>query len=699
MIRRELLCLLTLLVAAPSHAQTPPEPARADSASIDDAIRRLLDEQPGRRTSERLVEHLTHLASDPLDVNVASRSDLSRLPFLSVPHANRIVRYRAQHGPFSSLDALTKVDGVSPELLARIRRYLTASDARERRDPYPSPPSFRDIVSGLEVEFVQRATRRLDLGRGFSDDPSRTTFQGSPLGLTTRLRLHHDRRIQGALTLDKDPGEAFRWAPERQTYGYDHVAGHLALQDVGRIQSLIIGNYTAEFGQGLALWQGLTFGKGRDPVGHHPRSGAGLHPFNSTSENEYFRGLAATLSLTPALSVSGFVSRRQRDASLDSTAGGPPLPARTLSTSGLHRTPSEVARKGTFGTTTVGGGVMYRFRGLHVGVSGYHSTFDRPLAPRDQPHRLFDPSGTDWSVASTYATAYLDEYTVFGEVGRSQNGAVGGLVGATLDHGAGIEALILGRRYPPDFTGLFGGAFGTSGPPQNEVGVYTGLRVRVAENWWVGGYVDQYRFPWLRFGVPRPTTGLDARLVVEATPRPWLSSYVQVRSQRDPSGTTRRGPHGRTLSGIRTEQRYSARWHVDYDFSDALTLRTRIEGTRFEAEGQAPTHGILFFQGLGVRPHPTVTLNARFGLFDTDGFQSRIYTYEHDLLYSFSVPALFGQGQRSYLHVRFRPTSALTLEAKYGVTWHPNRRTTGSGLNERDTNQVRDVRVQVRWFL
>jgi hypothetical protein len=231
------------------------------------------------------------------------------------------------------------------------------------------------------------------------------------------------------------------------------------------------------------------------------------------------------------------------------------------------------------------------------------------------------------------------------------------------------------------------------------VGIYTGLSLRVAENWRVGAYVDQYRFPWLRFGVPRPSYGLDTRTVVEYDPRPWLSTYLQFRAEREAEGADRRGPGGRPLAGLRTEARQSLRWHTEYSFREGLLLRTRLQLSRFAPENGPASRGLLFYQGLRVQPTDALRLDARLALFDTDGYASRIYTYEHDLLYSFSVPVLYGQGQRSYLLVQYEPGAGLTLEAKYGITWYPHRRTVGSGLNATAGNRVREVRLQVRWSL
>jgi hypothetical protein len=55
-------------------------------------------------------------------------------------------------------------------------------------------------------------------------------------------------------------------------------------------------------------------------------------------------------------------------------------------------------------------------------------------------------------------------------------------------------------------------------------------------------------------------------------------------------------------------------------------------------------------------------------LFSTDDWNSRIYTYENDLLYSFSIPALSGEGSRSYVMIKWKLANYVELRVKYGIT-------------------------------
>jgi len=684
-----------LLLSLSVHAQSV-DSLRSDSLTATRGLPDLVDWQDADGT-RRTAEVLSALTIRPRDPNRASAAELSTLPALTPRLARRIVTDRDAHGPFESLRALTRVEGLTPKRLRALTPYLHLRGSPSSALP-EEEGTFFPAEDELDGRLLQRITRTLDPGRGFESDSTHHTFPGSPTRLTTRMRLHYGP-VRAGLILDKDPGEALRWAPRRRMYGVDHVAGHLMMTDVGAIETLILGDFTAEYGQGLTLWQGLSFGKGQNPSALI-RDGRGLRPFQSTVENKFFRGVATTISPTSAFSISAFVSRRTRDATLDtaaSHAGETPV-ARTLSTGGLHRTPGQRRRRDALELSTIGSALEYRSSVFHVGLVGYRSTFEHPLRPTNRPYRRFDLEGHRAEKGSFYGHLFLDQYTLFGEVARTGDGHYGGLAGVSFQGDHGPQALLMGRWYPRSFWSLHNGAVAETGDPQNEVGIYAGLALPVAENWRLAAYVDQYQFPWLRFSVPRPSWGLDTRLVSEYAPRPWFSMSLQLRSEREAAGAKLKGPGGRSLAALRPSTRESARLETEYTFAEDVTLRTRLQGSRVQTEGKR-SHGVLVAQGLHLTPTESLQFDARLAFFDTDGYPARIYAYERDLLYSFSVPVLYGQGQRSYVLVQYEPVSALTIEAKYGVTWYPHRRTIGSGLTATEGPRDREVRLQIRWRL
>src|SRR5690606_31818465 len=110
---------------------------------------------------------------------------------------------------------------------------------------------------------------------------SARTFAGSPERLYTRLQARFRRQVSLNVTLEKDPGEPFGFDGQP---GYDFASAHVGLTGVGRLDALVVGDYAAEFGQGLVLWRASGFGKGPDAARGPIRSGRGLRPYGSVEE-------------------------------------------------------------------------------------------------------------------------------------------------------------------------------------------------------------------------------------------------------------------------------------------------------------------------------------------------------------------------------------------------------------------------------
>lgn len=66
----------------------------------------------------------------PVDLNTASAEALEAVPGIGPALAARIVAYRAETGPFATVDELEAVRGIGPRTIERMRPYLTVSNRR-----------------------------------------------------------------------------------------------------------------------------------------------------------------------------------------------------------------------------------------------------------------------------------------------------------------------------------------------------------------------------------------------------------------------------------------------------------------------------------------------------------------------------------------------------------------------------------------
>lgn len=72
-------------------------------------------------------EHVDH----PVDLNTAPEEELAEVSDIGSQRARKIIEYRNQHGAFSSVDELTKVEGFSTTLKDDLKSALTVSSGRK----------------------------------------------------------------------------------------------------------------------------------------------------------------------------------------------------------------------------------------------------------------------------------------------------------------------------------------------------------------------------------------------------------------------------------------------------------------------------------------------------------------------------------------------------------------------------------------
>ena len=65
------------------------------------------------------------LPSGPISLSSATVEDLDELPGVGPITAQKIVDYRAEHGPFGSVDDLDAVPGIGPTRIEQLRDLVT----------------------------------------------------------------------------------------------------------------------------------------------------------------------------------------------------------------------------------------------------------------------------------------------------------------------------------------------------------------------------------------------------------------------------------------------------------------------------------------------------------------------------------------------------------------------------------------------
>ena len=100
-----------------------------------------------------------------------------------------------------------------------------------------------------------RASRILEKSKGFIKDSTGSKYPGSPEKLMIRYRYTYKNLLQFGLLGEKDAGEQFLKGAQRM--GFDFYTFFLFARKIGIIESLALGDFSVNLGQGLIHWQDL----------------------------------------------------------------------------------------------------------------------------------------------------------------------------------------------------------------------------------------------------------------------------------------------------------------------------------------------------------------------------------------------------------------------------------------------------------
>lgn len=708
-----LLTFMLLLLFWPGgvKAQMPDSTESEIQLLIEDAMT-TSDNQNSEQDWTIITDYLNDLTRKPLNLNVASRADLSPIPGFSELLINNLFQYIKSFGKLTSLYELQAVEGFTPEVFNKIAPYVTVDEISKldinNKNQHPAGPGFNELMKGMKYEFMHRYSTILEDQAGYAPADSTQTsgnsrYVGSQWRSFSRFRARYGQNFSISMVGENDAGEVFQWAPQKKQYGYDFVSGHIAVRNYKNLKALVLGDYTLQFGQGLVISGGLGFGKGAEVINSIKRPNYGIRPYTSINEFNYMRGSAATYAIGNFY-FTAFGSKKYVDASTtvvttntDSLQTQEDLLISSLNASGLHRTPNEIARRNNATEEAFGGRIEWVNRNLVMGTTHLLQRFSLPLRRGTRTYQQFDFQGNQNYIGGFDFDWVIRNMNIFGEIARSESGGIGTSTGLLAALDPKVDISFQFRHFDRNFHTLRGFGFAERPfQPQNETGFYTGLRARPVKKWMVSTYFDKYYFPWYLSTSTFSSGGLDWLGQVNYIPSKKMEIYVRFRTETKDRNTSIR-PEGQILNFMVPFTRENLRFNFRAQLAKQVRVTSRIEHSWFTEVGAKTSQGMIFYQDINWDINRYIDLTMRYAIFDTKDFNTRIYTYENDVPSFFSVPALSGKGTRYYVMLRIRPVKHLDVWLRYSNTTYRDRNTVGSGLEESQGPTRSDFRIQVRY--
>lgn len=649
----------------------------------------------GSQTEEEDTDYeelawLEEIALHPMQLNLASRKDLTDLPFIDEAQADSILSYRERKRGFTSLGELMFVRGVD----YFTRRYLSlfvrcdsaAPPDKARPLSYKHEPTtaqkFRlgthEIETRLDVPLYKREGYRTPDGPTASNH-----YTGNSLRHVVRYRYTYKKEIAYGLTAEKDPGEP---VAKQGFYPYDYISGYVMWRPKDKAWSFVWGDYEIRSGRGLLF--GKDFFAGREQTLRTVRPPTSLfRPHTSTDEANFFRGVAFAWQKC-GWDVMAFVSYRRLDGRYETGTDT----VRTILKTGLHRTFNEIDRRRNVGNVTGGVHLGYTHRLFNLGLNGYATHYDHLVYPEVRFYNTYYFRGrTTGGFSLTYGFSYK-RFSIQGETAMDHK-----------FHAATENILVYGistklrlnlqyRHFSPRFITTYGNAVQQGSRVANEQGALVGFRYLPSPRWELTGYADFFRFM-----KPTYTTVLPNAKGMEISLQSLTSlnngGKILVRYRLKSRQHTIAG-HGqmeyRTAQRARLELR-QARLKWDWNARLDLSYAGRQTGQK--------SFGWMCAVRSSWKPSKRFNVKGLVAMFFTDDYETALYAYEPQLLRAFAVSPYAYHGWRAVAVVSYAAIKNFTFSLRAGVTNYFNRDAISSGLDEIASSWKSDLSLQLRWVL
>lgn len=632
---------------------------------------------------EEIYENLVLLLSSPIDLNKASAEDFRFMKILSESQIKNILDYRTENGDFLSVYELQAVPTFTREFIYQVVPFVKVVSASEALDA----SLIKRIQTESDNYFLLRYERLLQTKKGFqSDVDPEDQFKGSAGKIYMRFRSSQPGDFSFGFTLEKDAGEQMQWS--KNYYGFDYTSIHVQLQNKGRLKNFIVGDYQCQFGQGIMLGGIFGMGKGGETITTTRRSNIGLLPYTSAYEVGALRGGAATVEIVPDLTFTAFFSKSKRDATRSLIVEDDPYIS-SFQTTGLHRNEKELSTRQAVGEQNIGGVLQYTHNQLDVGVLYNTVTFDGVINRAPTLYNQFYFNGKQNQNVGLFMNYTFQNVSFFSEFAKSIHGGQAHVAGVLWSLTSKFDISLLHRKYDRNFYSFYSNAFAESSLPQNERGMYGGWKYRFNRKFSTAGYVDFFRFPWLRYRSYRPSNGHEWLLRVSYQPARNITLFIQAREELKVRNTSEtRGNLYQTFEGVKRNYWFSA----NYTITKALRMKTRAQCSSFTFRQQT-TNGLALLQDIQI-DFGKLKLTTRYSLFDTDDYDNRQYAYENDVWLAYSLPAYEGVGVRNYWLLEYTFNKFINVWFRYAQTRYTDREEIGSGMDAIEGNVRSDIKIQ-----
>ncbi|AZQ60725.1 hypothetical protein EI427_00425 [Flammeovirga pectinis] len=648
----------------------------AQSKSVTDLelLNLVFEDQELDDFSKEEIDYWLSLFNHPKNLNKIKLWELQEHFGLTYLEVKGFKEYKDQYNYFSSTSELKRIDGWD---LATIKR-VKAGTFVEQSTLKP----FKERLLHPDINYlIVNSSTSLPLSKGFSQ----SIYKGIPVGFQTRFRWAKKQDYSFSLTLDQDKGEPWQWKPKNMQYGIDHISANASLYNRGVFKKIMIGDFQMMSGQGLVFGGGYFLGKGGDPILNVARVNDGIRPYTSVSESGFMRGVASEIELNKVIKVTLLYSNKEININqVDSL--------KRFSTLTNFRNDNEIEKKGGGRVTVLGSRVAYNNHNLNVGVNIGFINFDEKITPAIRTDSLSLFRG-DKLINYSFDTRYhWRNISVFSEFAFSYSKGNAFNIGAFIGLAKGIDWVVQFRNYASTYISYYGHALSENGHPNNERGFYTGFRWHKSKQFDLSAYIDLFSSPTAKYRQDAGNEGYELR--VSSTYNFDKNTALTLKYRFKQVGNYQLMPKYNKVNSYVEEQWTKFTSILKLTINERLLISPRLQVTKYLLENDS--WGYLLAQDMVYKFNNKLQLSSRVAIFNASNYENRHYAYERNVQYSFSFPAYYGVGWKTYLLAKYKFGYGNSISWRWGYTSFEDRATISSGWNTVPSRYKHDLVVQLK---
>lgn len=616
---------------------------------------------------EQMADELTELLAHGIELNTVDETFLKKIPLLGQSCINGILRHRELYRRFYSIYELKNCDGISTTDLDFLKQYAYIRDC----DSTKRDDSFNQIHATL----TSFAGRIYPDKSGYKSD-AKNPYLGNPWQTYVKLKVQAGTKAYMNFSMEEDAGERFFSTNDGIS---DYASASVELRNIKIFDRIIVGDYHVSFGQGLAIG-GYNLGKS-SCVNGDALSYEGITRHSSTSEYGYYRGGGAMLSPSDQIQISVFGAHQKLDATLSDSAT-----INSLKTDGYHRTGAELDKRKNVKRNMFGGNIKWKQKRWSIGATGLYYKYDHILTPNPQPYNILRTRdrADNYDMSMDYRVK-LRNIQLCGEFAQSADDGFAMVNHARIHANSRMSFSVVQRHYTPEYNADFANAFGENSRNQNESGVFLGADWLPYPHIHIRGYIDVYRFDWLRYQVGEPSNGSDCMVTLD----------IGLGFNKKLTAKYRKHTRFQTDYHKHVFGKEMHSWRLTYrdDSRTVFNYKTIVEANRLFKWGYVVAQDFTF-----SRRNKRANISIRYAYFHTPDYQNRISLSEKDVTGYFSMPVFYGTGHHIGITTQWKVTPRLQFYTKYsGLIYTDGREQIGSQANEiiegKKSTQVRFTMV------